>query len=201
MPTALDNGHRSPRKLLRAVVARLLGRKPPKGPLGYVFSCASSARRSRSSCAVSRCSRTFRRARAARGRSPLFAQYDASFSNRAAMRSALAGIREEHRQKALRTFARLPASEQVRCGNGLGAGRNISQKHLFAERTRRRTCACSLPSFSRRWPGGQDGRQDRHRRRIRTRSRLSAGAARTPPPARPSAPRTPTPVPPRCGRA
>jgi hypothetical protein len=27
MPTALDNGIRSPRKLLRAVVARLLGRK------------------------------------------------------------------------------------------------------------------------------------------------------------------------------
>jgi hypothetical protein len=26
MPTALDNGQRSPRKLLRAVVARLLGR-------------------------------------------------------------------------------------------------------------------------------------------------------------------------------
>jgi hypothetical protein len=26
-PTALDNGRRSPRKLLRAVVARLLGRK------------------------------------------------------------------------------------------------------------------------------------------------------------------------------
>jgi hypothetical protein len=28
MPTALDNGKRSPRKLLRAVIARLLGRKP-----------------------------------------------------------------------------------------------------------------------------------------------------------------------------
>jgi hypothetical protein len=28
LPTALDNGQRSPRKLLRAVVARLLGRKP-----------------------------------------------------------------------------------------------------------------------------------------------------------------------------
>ena len=28
LPTALDNGRRSPRKLLRAVVARLLGRKP-----------------------------------------------------------------------------------------------------------------------------------------------------------------------------
>jgi hypothetical protein len=28
MPTALDNGQRSPRKLLRAVIARLLGRKP-----------------------------------------------------------------------------------------------------------------------------------------------------------------------------
>jgi hypothetical protein len=28
VPTALDNGRRSPRKLLRAVVARLLGRKP-----------------------------------------------------------------------------------------------------------------------------------------------------------------------------
>jgi hypothetical protein len=27
-PTALDNGRRSPRKLLRAVVARLLGRSP-----------------------------------------------------------------------------------------------------------------------------------------------------------------------------
>jgi hypothetical protein len=27
MPTALDNGRRSPKKLLRAVVARLLGRK------------------------------------------------------------------------------------------------------------------------------------------------------------------------------
>ncbi|HLM94602.1 MAG TPA: hypothetical protein VK273_12405 [Gaiellaceae bacterium] len=27
MPTALDNGRRSPRKLLRAVGARLLGRK------------------------------------------------------------------------------------------------------------------------------------------------------------------------------
>ena len=28
VPTALDNGRRSPRKLLRAVVARLLGGKP-----------------------------------------------------------------------------------------------------------------------------------------------------------------------------
>jgi len=28
MPTALDNGRRSPRKLLKKVVARLLGRKP-----------------------------------------------------------------------------------------------------------------------------------------------------------------------------
>jgi hypothetical protein len=28
MLTALDNGQRSPRKLLRAVIARLLGRKP-----------------------------------------------------------------------------------------------------------------------------------------------------------------------------
>jgi hypothetical protein len=28
MPTALDNGQRSPRKLLRAVIAGLLGRKP-----------------------------------------------------------------------------------------------------------------------------------------------------------------------------
>jgi hypothetical protein len=28
MPTALNNGQRSPRKLLRAVVPRLLGRKP-----------------------------------------------------------------------------------------------------------------------------------------------------------------------------
>jgi hypothetical protein len=28
VPTALDNGQRSGRKLLRAVVARLLGRKP-----------------------------------------------------------------------------------------------------------------------------------------------------------------------------
>jgi len=28
MPTALDNGQRSPRKLLRAVIARLLGKKP-----------------------------------------------------------------------------------------------------------------------------------------------------------------------------
>ena len=28
MPTSLDNGRRSPRKLLGAVVARLLGRKP-----------------------------------------------------------------------------------------------------------------------------------------------------------------------------
>jgi len=28
MPSALDNGQRSPRKLLRAIVARLLGRKP-----------------------------------------------------------------------------------------------------------------------------------------------------------------------------
>ena len=28
MPTALDNGQRSPKKLLRAVIARLLGRKP-----------------------------------------------------------------------------------------------------------------------------------------------------------------------------
>jgi hypothetical protein len=27
-PTALDNGERSPRKLLRAVIARLLGCKP-----------------------------------------------------------------------------------------------------------------------------------------------------------------------------
>jgi len=27
-PTSGDNGHRSPRKLLRVVVARLLGRKP-----------------------------------------------------------------------------------------------------------------------------------------------------------------------------
>jgi hypothetical protein len=31
-PTALDNGRRSPRKLPRAVVAQLLGRKP-SGPL------------------------------------------------------------------------------------------------------------------------------------------------------------------------
>jgi hypothetical protein len=30
MPTALDNGQRSPRKLLAAVVARLLGRKPSR---------------------------------------------------------------------------------------------------------------------------------------------------------------------------
>jgi hypothetical protein len=29
-PTALDNGQRSPRKLLAAVVARLLGREPKK---------------------------------------------------------------------------------------------------------------------------------------------------------------------------
>jgi len=28
MPTALDNGQRSPRKLLKEFVARLLGRKP-----------------------------------------------------------------------------------------------------------------------------------------------------------------------------
>jgi hypothetical protein len=28
LPTALDNGQRSPRKLLRAAIARLLGRKP-----------------------------------------------------------------------------------------------------------------------------------------------------------------------------
>jgi hypothetical protein len=28
MPTALDNGQRSPRKLLRALIARLLGRFP-----------------------------------------------------------------------------------------------------------------------------------------------------------------------------
>jgi hypothetical protein len=28
LPSALDNGQRSPRKLLRAVIARLLGRKP-----------------------------------------------------------------------------------------------------------------------------------------------------------------------------
>jgi hypothetical protein len=28
VPTSLDNGQRTPRKLLRAVVARLLGRKP-----------------------------------------------------------------------------------------------------------------------------------------------------------------------------
>ena len=28
MPTALDNGRRSPKKLLLAVVAQLLGRKP-----------------------------------------------------------------------------------------------------------------------------------------------------------------------------
>jgi len=32
MPTALDNGRRSPRKLLRAVVARLLGRKGYSSP-------------------------------------------------------------------------------------------------------------------------------------------------------------------------
>jgi hypothetical protein len=31
MPTALDNGIWSPRKLLRAVIARLLGRKPKNG--------------------------------------------------------------------------------------------------------------------------------------------------------------------------
>ena len=31
MPTALDNGQRSPRKLLRAVIARLLGRMGLKG--------------------------------------------------------------------------------------------------------------------------------------------------------------------------
>jgi hypothetical protein len=29
VPTALDNGQRSPRKLLRAVIARLLGRERP----------------------------------------------------------------------------------------------------------------------------------------------------------------------------
>lgn len=34
MPTALDNGRRSPRKLLRGVVARLLGGLEP-GPLGH----------------------------------------------------------------------------------------------------------------------------------------------------------------------
>jgi len=28
MPAVLDNGQRSPRKLLRALIARLLGRKP-----------------------------------------------------------------------------------------------------------------------------------------------------------------------------
>jgi hypothetical protein len=28
VPSALDNGQRSPRKLLRALIARLLGRKP-----------------------------------------------------------------------------------------------------------------------------------------------------------------------------
>jgi len=28
LPTSLDSGRRSPKKLLRAVVARLLGRKP-----------------------------------------------------------------------------------------------------------------------------------------------------------------------------
>jgi hypothetical protein len=28
MPTALDNGQRSPRKLLRALIASLLGRRP-----------------------------------------------------------------------------------------------------------------------------------------------------------------------------
>jgi hypothetical protein len=33
MPTSLDNGRRSPRKLLRAVVARLLGRKAWAGTL------------------------------------------------------------------------------------------------------------------------------------------------------------------------
>jgi hypothetical protein len=31
VPTALDNGQRSPRKLLRAVVARLLGPREPSG--------------------------------------------------------------------------------------------------------------------------------------------------------------------------
>jgi hypothetical protein len=31
MPTALDNGQRSPRKLLRAVIARLLRAKTLKG--------------------------------------------------------------------------------------------------------------------------------------------------------------------------
>jgi hypothetical protein len=45
MPTALDNGWRSPRKLLRAVVARLLGRKPEGGKRlwkgGAEFLCAA----------------------------------------------------------------------------------------------------------------------------------------------------------------
>ena len=53
----------------------------------------------------------------------------------------------------------------------------------------------------RRCPAETDGRWDRRRRRTRRRSRPTAGAGRTRPRARPSAPRTPTPAPPRCGRA
>ena len=37
MPTAFDNGRRSPRKLMRAVVARLLGRKHQTTPKPQVF--------------------------------------------------------------------------------------------------------------------------------------------------------------------
>jgi hypothetical protein len=36
MPTALDNGQRSPKTLLRAVVARLLGRKEAAALVGVV---------------------------------------------------------------------------------------------------------------------------------------------------------------------
>ena len=49
MPTALDNGRRSPKKLLRAVVARLLGRKSLLATqalpirLGANRSCATEA--------------------------------------------------------------------------------------------------------------------------------------------------------------
>jgi hypothetical protein len=44
MPTALDNGQRSARKLLRAVIARLLGRKPSLEGWNQAFGCRKLVR-------------------------------------------------------------------------------------------------------------------------------------------------------------
>ena len=54
---------------------------------------------------------------------------------------------------------------------------------------------------TRRRPAASAGRWDRRRPRSRTSCRPTGEAGRTPPRAPPSAPRSPTPGPPRCGRA